>query len=119
MERIGNHIPLDVIKKQILVSGGAFLKTHQFRRESEKKRPFFILNLHPEKDNKLITVNPTTKIERRKRYRAAEVLVEITPDEYSGVQEHSIVDCESYIIWYKPVFETQIQEMQPLEPLPP
>lgn len=119
MEHIGDYISPDVIKNLIFVLGGVFLKSHQFRDESPQKRPFFILNANPKKDNRLVIVNPTTNITGRKKHRPAEVLVEIKPDEYSGVQEHSIVDCDSYIIWYKPVFETQIQEMQPLEPLPP
>jgi len=120
MEGVGNHIPPDFIKKQIFISGGAFLRIHQFINEPPQKRRFFVLNKNPESDSKIITVHATTQIEKRKKHRPPEVLVEIKPEEYPALTEHSIIDCESYIVWYKPILESQIEKgnIQPLQQLP-
>jgi len=120
MERVGNHLPSDFIKKQIFVPGGAFIKIHQFINEPPQKRRFFVLNKNPESDNKIITVHASTQIEKRKKHRQPEVLVEIKPEEYPELTEHSIIDCESYIVWYKPVLESQIKKgkIKPLQQLP-
>jgi len=120
MERVGNHIPREFIKKQVFVSGGAFLKIHQFKNEPPQKRRFFVLNKNPEADNRIITVHATTQIQKRKKHRPPEALVEIKPEEYPELTEHSIIDCESYIVWYKPDLESQIQKgkIQPLQKLP-
>lgn len=120
MEHIGNHIPSNVIKNQILVSGGGFLKTHQFQNEPPTKRPFFILNKNPSEDDVLIVVHPQTNIKGRKKHRPAEVLVEIQKGECSALNEHSIIDCESCNIWRRSIIESQIEkgEVEPLEQLP-
>jgi len=120
MDRLGNYIPPHVIKERIFVSGGAFLKVHQFGKEQPKKRMFFILNKNPKKDDRVIIVNPTTQIEKRKKYRSSEVLVEIKPDEYQPMKEDSIVDCESYNIWNKQELENKIGagEIELLQQLP-
>lgn len=120
MEHIDDHISPDIIKNLIFVPGGAFLKSHQFRDESPQKRPFFILNTNPKKDNRLVIVNPTTNITGRKKHRPAEVLVEIKPDDCSAIDRRSIIDCESCEIWHKLIIERQIEmgKIEPLQSLP-
>ncbi len=117
-ERLLNSFPPKHIKKAIFVSGGAFRKKHEFENEGEKKRFFFILNKSPEKDDRLVTVHTTTKIRKRKKHRRAEVLVEITTNEYSSLKKRSVIDCDSYHIWRKSIIEDQINKHK-IEPLPP
>lgn len=121
MDKLGEHFPEELIEQSIFVEGGAFLKkSHQFRNEPPKHRLFFILNKNPKKDNRIITVHATTKIESRKKVRLANVLVKITATEYNGLKEDSIVDCESYIVWHKSTLQNHIKSgnIEPLKSLP-
>jgi hypothetical protein len=120
MARLLNSFPPEKIKKTILAAGGAFRKKHEYRNEGEKSRYFFILNRFPEKDDRLIIVTATTKIQQRKKHRLPQVLVEIKPKDYPSLEEHSIIDCESAVIWNRAKFEEQINkgEVEPLATLP-
>ena len=119
-ERLFNSFPCGHIRKAVFVPGGAFRKKHEFRNEGDKKRFFFILNRYPEKDDRLIIVTTTTKIKKRRKQRLHEVLVEITHGEYSSLEKHSVIDCESYIIWRRSILEDEINKhkIEPLQPLP-
>jgi len=119
-EHLLNSFPPDRIQKAIFVPGGAFRKKHEYRDEGQKKRFFFILNESPEKDDRLILVTPTTKIKERKQRRSAEVLVEITPQDYFPLQSNSVIDCESCLVQRKDLIEEQIRrhEIEPLQPVP-
>lgn len=121
MDKLGEHFPDELLERSVFVEGGAFLKKkHQFRTEPPKPRLFFILNKKPKTDNRIITVHATTKIESRKKVRAAEVLVEIGPGDYDQIRENSIVDCESHITWHKTTLKKEIKSrnIMPLDVVP-
>ena len=119
-EHLLNSFPPDRIQKAILVPGGAFRRKHEYRDEGQKKRFFFILNESPEKDDRLILVTATTKIQERRQRRTGEVLVEITPHEYCPLESNSVIDCESCLVQRKDLIEGQIRrhEIEPLQPVP-
>ena len=119
MEHLLDSFPPERIKKAIFISGGAFRTEHEFKSEGGKKRFFFILNKCPEKDDRLVIVYATTQIKKRKKHRPSEVLLEISPSEYSPLRKNSIIDCESYVIWRRSKLEGEIDEhrVEPLQPL--
>jgi hypothetical protein len=123
VESLRNSFPPEFISKQILVSGGAFRKHHEFRNEGEKKRFFFVLNKNPEQDDVILLVTASTKIKELKlKYKdRPDVLVEISPSEYQPLEQPSIVNCEAARAYLKSHIQQFIDngEIDPLQPLPP
>jgi len=121
-ERLGNHIPPDVIKSQIYANKAFLYKDYRFGIEYPRDRRFFILNQNPLDDQGIITVHATAQIKTRKaaRKKQPEVLVEIPKGTRSYITENSIVDCESHKVWYKQKLEKEIESgiITPLESLP-
>lgn len=112
--------PPDFIRKQILITGGAFRMN--FSRDStqpEKKRYCFILNLNPSTDELLIlqTATTSTKIIQT---APAEDIVRIRITEYRELEKDSFVDCGRPILIKQKDFVQKIsdREIQPLSPLP-
>ena len=91
------ELPPEIITKQVIVSGGAYRKVHEYGTETKgpKYRFFFILNKNPENDKDLIVVTTTTQILRRRKARFHKVLVTISPNEYNSLPEESLIDCNS------------------------
>ncbi|MGD0856781.1 MAG: hypothetical protein ABSA18_13390 [Dehalococcoidia bacterium] len=60
---------------------------------------FIVINIDPVNDRVLLLVSSTTKINKIKQLRLKQqnchpkTLVEISPDQYSGFTEHSLIDC--------------------------
>jgi len=103
-----------------MVSGGAFRKAYQFASEREKDRFFFILNGIPLEDRHLVIVTATTQINKRTRVRRSEVLVRLDVSDYDSLEEPSVIDCESKIVWDREFLLAEIDahRVQPLKQLP-
>ncbi len=116
------ELPPEIVEKQIIVSGGAYRKLHEYGTETKgpKHRYFFILNKNPDNDKDLIVVTSTTQITSRYKARYHKVLVRIGPKEYDSLPEESLIDCDSaekksksdIINWIRN------QKITPLPPLP-
>lgn len=121
-EHFGNHIPSNLILKQIFTNKAFLYKGFQFQSEAPSDRRFFILNQNPNDDQSIITVHATAQIKTRKaaRKKQPEVLVEIPRRTCKYITEKSIVDCESYKVWYKQKLAREIESgiIIPLDPLP-
>lgn len=75
--------------------------------DSPKPHRFIVLNINPQTDILIVLVCASTQFERFRRLRKNcpnETLVEITPIQYSGLTEKSIIDCNK-------VFPKQIDEI--------
>lgn len=115
-------LPPEIIVRQIIVSGGAYRKLHEYGTETKgpKRRYFFILNKNPANDKDLIIVTSTTQITSRYKARYHKVLVRVSPNEYNSFREESLIDCDSA----KKVPKSDIvdwirnQQITPLPPLP-
>jgi len=121
-EHLGDYIPPDIIKNQIYTNKAFLYKDYQFGSENPENRRFFILNHDALNDQSIITVHTTTKIKSRKKARKnqPEVLVEIPKGTRDYITEESIIDCQSYKVWYKQKLEGEIERgiITPLESLP-
>lgn len=121
-EHLGNHVPSNFIKSQIYTNKAFLHKDYQFSSENPENRRFFILNQNPFNDQSIITVHTTTQIKRRKaaRKKQPEVLVGIPKGTRSYITDESIIDCQSYKVWYKQELEREIEHgiITPLESLP-
>jgi len=116
------ELPPESVAKQIIVSGGAYRKLHEYGTETKgpKRRYFFILNKNPENDKDLIVVTSTTQITSRYKARYHKVLVRVGPNEYNSFTEESLIDCDSaekvskndIVNWIRD------QKITPLPPLP-
>jgi len=116
------ELPPEIVEKQIIVSGGAYRKLHEYGTETKgpKRRYFFILNKNPDNDKDLIVVSSTTQITSRYKARYHKVLVRIGPKEYDSLPEESLIDCDSaekvsksdIVDWIRK------QKITPLPPLP-
>jgi len=63
---------------------------------SPKQHRFIVINVDPLKDTVIILVCASSQIKHFKKLRSncpSETLVEITPLQYSGFTENSIIDC--------------------------
>ena len=116
------ELPPEIVAKQIIVSGGAYRKVHEYGTETKgpQRRYFFILNKNPENDKDLIVVTSTLQKTSRRKARYYKVLVTVGPNEYNSLPEESLIDCNSaekisksdIVNWIKD------QKITPLPPLP-
>ena len=109
-------LPADVVRKKILVPGGAFRKFHEFRAEGEKPRLFFVLNKCPEHDQVILLATASTQVKKLKTKWPLEVLVEINIYEYKELDYNSIINCEGARAYQKSDVERWISNKQ-IEPV--
>jgi hypothetical protein len=115
-----DNLPPEVVRRKILVPGGAFRKIHEFRSEGEKSRLFFVLNQYPEQARIILLATASTKVEKLKNKWPPEVLVEIGKYEYEELDYNSIINCETARAYQKTCVERWIsnKEIEPIRPLP-
>jgi len=115
--------PTALIARAILVRGGAFRAEYECLDEGKKQRFFFVANLNPENDSKIMLFTATTQIERRRKHhgnRADIVLVPLDPMTYPDIKQACVIDCESPIKRTREEFNRGVhaREYAPLGALP-
>ena len=81
--------------KSSIVAGSVYY-FHEKSIDSPKQHRFIVINIDPSKDTAIILVCASSQIEHFKNLRSNcpnETLVEITPMQYSGLTQNSIIDC--------------------------
>jgi len=107
--------------KQVLVQGGAFRKYHSSTNEPEKNRFFFVLNKNPSQDKVILVATSTTKIEQHKNRFSADVLIELTTEDFAPLPKTCLINCERAFARTRQDFEKFITEkkIEVLWPLGP
>lgn len=74
----------------------------------------------PKNDDELVIATSTTQIEKRYKQRFHKVLVRVSPSEYSGLPEESVINCDSAKIVPRDSLLRWISnnKLTPLAPLP-
>lgn len=94
------ELPPQVLRK-ILKPGSAFLFVEE-SFQGAKPHFFIVLNHHPQMDERLLMVNATTKIEKRRflvnLIGAPETLVVVKPHECAFLKQESAFDCNYPIL---------------------
>ena len=114
-------LPPKIIEKFTLVPGGAYRRIYKrYGTKPPKKRYLFILNKSPQDDDVLITVTATTQITKTVRHSYVKALVFVKPEEYSVLEEESVINCTLPGEGSKADLLKAIQneEVEPLAPLP-
>ncbi len=78
------------------IEAGSVYYYHEKSIDSPKQHNFVVINIDPPKDTLIFLVCSSTKINHFRKLRSNcpdETLVEITPTQYSGFSEKSIIDC--------------------------
>jgi len=81
-----------------IITAGSVYYYHEKSINSVKQHNFIVINLDPSKDTIIFLVCSSSQTQRVKQlYRncPAETLAEITPIQYSGFSEKSIIDCNT------------------------
>jgi len=78
------------------ITAGSVYYFHEKSIGSPKQHNFIVININPSKDTLIFLVCSSTQIEYLRKLRKncpGKTLVEITPIQYSGFSEKSIIDC--------------------------
>lgn len=78
------------------ITAGSVYYFHEESIDSPKQHNFIVINVDPSKDTLIFLVCSSTQIEYFRKLRKncpGKTLVEITPIQYSGFSERSIIDC--------------------------
>jgi hypothetical protein len=102
-----------LLRRTLLVRGGAFHARYECLDEGAKERFFVVANINPANDDRIILFTATTKIAKRRAHhgqRADRVLVQLDPNEYDGVTEACVLDCESPVKRARGAFLRDVDE---------
>lgn len=108
--KLFEKFPPDLLLRSLLQRGAGFKAEYECLNEGPKPRFFFVANLSPETDDKLILFTSTTQEEKRRAHhgsRADEVLVVLEPSTYPDISQRCVIDCESPVKRTRSVFEQQ------------